>query len=197
MDRTVGRAFFFLLFSASLLSGPSEAQETNAAAENGVQEAPAIKPVAAIYPEPGGSVPLDSFHKKSQYIIVASKIIRPNTHYQVGLISMKNMREQMYYIHFKIIKQLIFSTSSIYFSKNVLQSFTHFKPTHSNSLLPECTETQYKYLQRKGDKKDFPNTIFSKCNSRPFKCVSWKKHKGPCVSIFVLFITTPNSPNLT
>ncbi len=33
---------------------------------------------------PGGSVPMDSFHKKSQYVIVASKIIRPNTFYQVS-----------------------------------------------------------------------------------------------------------------
>ncbi len=27
---------------------------------------------------------MDSFHKKSQYVIVASKIIRPNTFYQVS-----------------------------------------------------------------------------------------------------------------
>ena len=87
MDRTVARAFFLLLFVNSLLTfGPSKAEETNAKAENAVQEAPAVKPVATIYPEPGGSVPLDSFHKKSQYIIVASKIIRPNTYYQVGTI---------------------------------------------------------------------------------------------------------------
>jgi hypothetical protein len=46
-------------------------------------EVAAVRPVAAVFSQPGASVPSDSFHKKSQYIIVASKIIRPNTFYQV------------------------------------------------------------------------------------------------------------------
>ena len=84
MDRTLARTLLLLL-SVSVLSCQVLGQD--AADEAVVSEtAPAVKPVASVYPQPGGSVPIDSFHKKSQYIIVASKIIRPSTFYQVRAI---------------------------------------------------------------------------------------------------------------
>ena len=88
MDRTGALAVFLLLFLslATAQNSAPAAEEAIAASENVISgaEAPAVKPVARVYPQAGGNVPLDSFHKKSQYIIVASKIIRPNTFYQVG-----------------------------------------------------------------------------------------------------------------
>jgi hypothetical protein len=87
MDRRKALAFFLLLFLslATAQNSVTTAEEDIAASENAISaEAPAVKPVARVYPQAGGNVPLDSFHKKSQYIIVASKIIRPNTFYQVG-----------------------------------------------------------------------------------------------------------------
>jgi hypothetical protein len=87
MDRREALAFFLLLFLslATAQNSVTTAEEDIVASENAISaEAPAVKPVARVYPQAGGNVPLDSFHKKSQYIIVASKIIRPNTFYQVG-----------------------------------------------------------------------------------------------------------------
>ena len=80
MDRTQARNFFLFLLLISVAS-KNYVQAQDTIQENVVSP---VKPLASVYPAPGGSVPIDSFHKKSQYIIVASKIIRPNTFYQVS-----------------------------------------------------------------------------------------------------------------
>ena len=86
MARTQARDVSLLLLIIFVASINSVlAQDQNGVRDSAVSQVSPIKPMASVYPAPGGSVPMDSFHKKSQYIIVASKIIRPNTFYQVRL----------------------------------------------------------------------------------------------------------------